>query len=222
MVYSVFIDWMPGGRYQSVLVGLLLLPAVHVQWVFPDFLRRAESRRSLFRYWAVAAIVLLLSYSVFANLKVIGKKLEVGNQECLIPLGHWLRDVMPSGSLLAMSDVGAVPYYSRLRTVDIHVESLTDLEIAKNGFSIDYVLAQRPDVVVLSARSIYSVKMDPNHYSLYKHPGFGGMFRFVGTVRYIWYEDRCYWVFVRRDMALTKSQIEAFPHGIGTMRRLES
>jgi hypothetical protein len=214
-VYFNFIDWMPGMRYHSVVVGLLLLPAVHVRsWRAPK-----QKERALFA--TALAFVLLTSFSVIASLKSIGSKLEEGNRACLIPMGEWLGDVFPPNALLAMSDVGAVPYYSRLKTVDIHVESLTDLHIAKNGFSEEYVLKYKPDVVILATRGVYSAKMDPVHFKFMKSPNFGALYKFLGTVRYLWYDDRGYWIFVPRDMTLTTEQLARFPKGIGTMRRIE-
>ncbi|MEJ2720906.1 MAG: hypothetical protein P8181_07160, partial [bacterium] len=220
-VYFNFIDWMPGMRYHSVVIGLLLLPAVHVQSVFPASMWSRPGRKERITLAAALALVLLTSFSVTASLKMIGSKLEEGNRECLIPLGQWLAQVFPPDALLAMSDVGAVPYYSRLRTLDIHVESLTDLYIAKNGFSQEYVLENKPDVVVLSTRGVYSAKMDPIHFAMMKSPGFGALFKFLGTVRYLWYDDRGYWIFIPKNMTLTREQLESFPKGIGTMRRIE-
>ncbi len=220
-VYFNFIDWMPGMRYHSVMIGLLLLPAVHVQSAFPESLWSGPGRRERIAFVTALAFVLLTSTSVVASLKLIGSKLEEGNRACLIPMGEWLAQVFPPDALLAMGDVGAVPYYSRLRTLDIHVESLTDLYIAKNGFSQEYVLKQRPDVVVLATRGVYSAKMDPVHFAMMKSPGFGALYKFLGTVRYLWYDDRGYWIFIPRDMTLTAEQLASFPKGIGTMRRLE-
>ncbi|UCH83493.1 MAG: hypothetical protein JSW50_13700, partial [Candidatus Latescibacterota bacterium] len=153
-VYFNFIDWMPGMRYHSVVIGLLLLPSIHVQSVFPKGFWSAPQRKDAVILITAMAFVLMTSFSVIASLKSIGSKLEEGNRACLIPMGKWLAEVFPPDALLAMSDVGAVPYYSRLKTVDIHVESLTDLYIAKNGFSGEYVVRQRPDVVILATRGV--------------------------------------------------------------------
>jgi hypothetical protein len=214
-VYFNFIDWMPGMRYYSVLIGLLLLPAVHVKtW-------HGAQQKERVVYATTLAFVLLTSFAVIASLKSIGSKLEEGNRACLIPMGEWLGEVFPPDALLAMSDVGAVPYYSRLKTVDIHVESLTDLYIAKNGFSEEYVLKHKPDVVVLATRGVYSAKMDPVHFAFMKSPAFGALYKFLGTVRYLWYDDRGYWIFIPRNMTLTTDQLARFPKGIGTMRRIE-
>lgn len=49
--------------------------------------------------------------------------------------------------LLASSDVGALPYFSRLRTLDLF--GLNDEHIAHEGLTHDYVVKRNPDLVVL-------------------------------------------------------------------------
>ena len=47
---------------------------------------------------------------------------------------------LPPDSVLAVSRIlGAIPYYSGLKTIDINPHSLTDLYIAKNGYSDAYL-----------------------------------------------------------------------------------
>jgi hypothetical protein len=130
-----------------------------------------------------------------------------------------VRESLPPGALLAMGDVGTVPYYSGLRTLDIHPESLTDTYIAKRAFSADYALVKRPDVIALSVRGVYSARMDPLHWELYKNEGFRLEYAFVGTVRNQWYEDRAYWVFVRGDARVGEAKARALPEGLGLQRR---
>jgi hypothetical protein len=221
LVYFNFVDWMPGMRYHVVLVGLLLLPVAHVQNVFFAGAERERSRQSWLRFAGAVAAAVLVSTSILADLKKGGKLLEDGNVDCLIPLGKWLREVVPPGGLLAMSDVGAAPYYSRMRTLDIHTESLTDLHIAQYDFSVDYILGRRPDVVALVSRGVYAAKMAPFHFALASAPAFGDYYRFVGTIRHHWYQERSYWIMFRNTIPpLSDAQLRRFPPGMGNMRRM--
>jgi len=70
-----------------------------------------------------------------------------------IPLGRKLAEISPveARSLLAISDAGAVPYYSRWRTIDTF--GLNDPAIALAGRrDAAYVVGARPDVLVLLSR----------------------------------------------------------------------
>lgn len=225
VVYFNFKDWMPGMRYNSAIVGLLLIPAAHVQNRFfaagnPTAGAHGDRRQRANEFWLIGIAVVLMSYAMLAELRITTQRTEDANQKCLVALGKWLRDVLPPTSVLAMSDVGAVPYYSGFITVDFHPESLADLYIAKNGFSKDYVFGREPDVIVFPSRGIHTAKFYPEHYGMAQDPRFQQIYRFVGTSRYDWRQDRCYWVFVsRKHRPPTEEQMEAFPVGIGTFAR---
>ena len=70
--------------------------------------------------------------------------------------GMWLRDRLPPGTLIAVGPAGAIPYYSRLPSIDMW--GLTDPHIARvprTGFQPGhdrtdpaYVLARRPQLIV--------------------------------------------------------------------------
>jgi len=73
-----------------------------------------------------------------------------GLKKTHIALGKRLRDVgaAESPGVLAIADAGAVPYYSKWRTID--TAGLNDAHIATSGkHDPQYVMAHDPDVVVL-------------------------------------------------------------------------
>ena len=218
-VYANFVDWMPGMRYHAPLAGVLLIPARHLPGLLPEEWWKAAAQRRAGRFAALSLVVLLAGATGVAQLRHATVKMTESARECYLPLADWLRDAVPPGSLLAMGDVGTVPYYTHLRTLDIHPESLTDTYIAKRSFSADYALTKRPEVIVLSVRGVYSARMDPLHWELYQNAGFRLEYGFVGTVRNQWYEDRAYWVFLRNDVRADETQLRALPEGIGLQRR---
>jgi hypothetical protein len=154
------------------------------------------------------------------RLKYVAELMTQSRVECLIPLGKWIKDAVPPGSLIAIGDVGAVPYYSGMRILDIHRESLTDRHIAESGFTVDYALGRQPEVMALNVRGVYSSKMDPLHYQLYHHPAFPLQYRFIGTTRHRWYLDRSYWVFIHESVDLRRDVLARFPTGVGKQYRL--
>jgi hypothetical protein len=62
-------------------------------------------------------IVLAIGLFSIAVLKIDAKRNEDSTRSSLVALGTWLKANVPGDALLAMSDVGAAPYYSQLRTL---------------------------------------------------------------------------------------------------------
>jgi len=92
-------------------------------------------------------------------------------------LGLYLKNASGDRALIAVNHAGAVPFYSELTTIDM--TGLNDHHIAHNvagvlheKFDPDYVLARRPDYIVLNSR------VAPNSRSL-RHAD--------GTSAPIWY-----------------------------------
>jgi hypothetical protein len=219
-IYINFVDWMPAMRYQAPLVGLLCIPLVRTQRMFVG----APWAHGLSSAGLRAALALVIVMGAFGlhRLKIATRVVVQSHAECLIPMATWLKEALPANSLIAISDVGAVPYYSGLRTLDIHPASLTDIHIARDGLTTDYVLGRQPHAVVFSVRGIYTAKMAPELFELFLHERFNQEYRFVGTVRHRWYLDRSYWVYTRKNLELRPDVLAHFPTGMGRQHRLGS
>jgi hypothetical protein len=217
-----FKDWMPAMRYHSSTVGLLLITASYVQT--PFFAKRTGmTRQAVLRFSLIGISVMFMNYSVLASLRVITKRTELSKQKSLVVLGKWLHDNMPRSSVLAISDVGVIPYYSGLKTIDIHVESLTDLYIAKNGFATEYFYQRHPDIVIFPSRGQLALRFYPEHFAVAEDERFGQLYRHLGSVRYDWHKDRSYWVFIPQAWPkFSKEAMDRFPHGIGTISHKKS
>ncbi len=210
-VYANFVDWMPGMRYYAPLVGLLLLP---LALLGPSLRGPARGETGDAAYGLLMAALALFSLSTLATLRMEGQQLQTGTQASMVALGRWLHETMPADAVLAMSDVGATPYYAGLQTIDINPQSLTDRHIAANGWSADYFFAADPDVVAITAFSL----SEPDFYSVHEElvalPRFAETYERIGIVRNDWYQDRSYWVYARRDMLPDAQQMATFPPGI--------
>jgi hypothetical protein len=213
-VYLNFVDWMPGMRYYAPLVGLLLVPFARLGPVLRDPADGRAARRGEPAYLLLGVTLALFSLSGLAALRLDAQQLQAGTQASMVELGRWLGDVMPADSVLAMSDVGATPYYSGLRTIDVNPESLTDRHIAENGWSTDYFFTVDPDVVVLTAFSLTEPDFYGPHEALYALPRFQSAYERIGIVRNDWYQDRSYWVFVRAGHSPGPEQMATFPVGL--------
>jgi hypothetical protein len=215
-IYFNFKDWMPAMRYHTVLIGVMLLTAAQLPSALRGHRGAAPNRQAMRAYVAIALVVLLLSFSVLADLKLVTDDIEASTQTCLVAMGKWLREVMPAGAVLAMSDVGAVPYYSGFKTVDIHPQSLIDAHIAKKGFSPEYVYERRPDILILSSRGLLIEKFYPEHFAVAQDPRFFQTWRQLGASRYSWQLDRSYWIYIPASYPMiAKEYMDRFPHGVG-------
>jgi hypothetical protein len=213
-IYLNFVDWMPGMRYYAPLVGLFLIPfsLLGPELRVPSGLHK--ERVADLAYGLIGLMLALFSLSNLAALRLNSQQLQASTQESLVELGIWLRETMPPNAKLAMSDVGATPYFSRLHTIDINPESLTDRHIAENGWSDEYFFAADPDIVVITAFSLDQPDFYGVHEALYHSPRFQTAYERIGVVRNDWYQDRSYWVFARRGERPTHEQMADFPAGI--------
>ena len=84
--------------------------------------------------------------------------------------GIYLREHFPENTVVALNQAGIIPYYSQLPTIDML--GLNNVEIAHNGkrdYSLwyahqvgdgDYVLSQKPDVIIFSGLKLSAEPAD--------------------------------------------------------------
>ncbi|HET9233846.1 MAG TPA: hypothetical protein VFP10_06885, partial [Candidatus Eisenbacteria bacterium] len=66
-----------------------------------------------------------------------------------VTLGHWLRENVPDRSTwVASTDCGVLPYYSKLKWIDL--AGLNDAYLARNGGEAGYVFDRRPELIILT------------------------------------------------------------------------
>jgi arabinofuranosyltransferase len=201
LVYLNFLDWMPGQRYFSVVIPLMCVPT--------SALLRGPGRSLI----AIILVpILAFSFDTASKLRLDGRSLQQSTAGSLIALGHWLNGAVPPNSLLAVSDVGAIPYYSRLRTVDINPHSLTDLRIAHRGFQLDDFFARNADIAIFVSFSLTQPAFYAEHQPVLSDPRFKD-YRLIGITRYS-LVGRSYWVYARDSLSLDPAKLTAFPHGV--------
>jgi hypothetical protein len=169
---------------------------------------------------ALLIVVLVMGGMGLQRLKGVAGIVTQSQRECMIEMAVWVRSVVPRDGLVAIGDIGAFSYFTKLPIFDIHPKSLTDGKIAREGFSNEYFFSRDPRLVALNVRGMHVPKMAPEHYVLYRSDEFNQRYRFVGTIRHRYYLDRSYWIYVRKDMALTGEALARFPVGVGHERRL--
>jgi hypothetical protein len=122
--------------------------------------KNEPDRRRRLRLAFVSALALFpVAMSAKQAPAALRERIEYGDglSAAHIELGRDLASRLPSGARLAISDAGAVPYFSGLWTLDL--VGLNDPHIAVTGRrDPSTILAQSPDVVVL-------VSSEPNRFA---------------------------------------------------------
>jgi hypothetical protein len=214
LIYMNFIDWMPGMRYHAPLVVLLLISSSLLLKGGPRQNGRMFSLRTLKKVIFII-ILLTINLSFVVALRSDAMRNEESTQESLVELGRWLKSNVPSNTLLAISDIGATPYYSGLSTLDTNPKSLTDMHIVRNGWSNDYFFKKKPGIAIFVSFSLTEPRLYQQHHELLVHPKFTEQYRLIGKTRYDWYRDRCYWIYAHDSLYLTDEQLSTIPRGIG-------
>jgi len=86
-----------------------------------------------------------------------------------IAMGRWLRENLPSDTVIAVDAAGELPYYSRLRTIDlfgITQPAIAHMEVPHMGqgtpghekFGLGFVLGQSPDYIIIYGNALDGVE----------------------------------------------------------------
>ena len=228
LLYFVSESYNPGIRYMVPVLPLLYL---YAQGPVIALLRKVTGKRgvqheevtarSSWRWaslpvWAgaagVCAAIALFMLVMAPRTRHDGKRAEKGKNQALIPLGMWLHDYAPPGASVALQDIGVVAYYSGLRVIDDNPGALTNGDViykhGAEGFA-DIALGPRPEFLVFTSVSDRKPTFDLVFEPLKKDPRFTGGYRLYNKVKY--WEDRGYWVYVRKDVRLPSEAENAFP-----------
>jgi hypothetical protein len=170
------------------LLALAALPALD-----GSALLRAPGQAA--RAVAVALLFAYLLAPVF-RLKAYADIEAEGLRRAHIPVGETLKRTFTPTDVLAASDVGVIPYLCDMRTVDVY--GLTDRRIATEGFSTDYVLAQRPAALILNSLDGSSFHgREPYDHALHARIADDPQYQLAARVPYISYS---LWVYSRSPL----------------------
>ena len=75
-------------------------------------------------------------------------------------------------------------------------------------------------MIVLQSRGIINADMDPLPRQLALSPRFQNLYRDFGAIRFDWFHDRSYWIYVLKDMKFDEDQLEKLPKGVGSVQRI--
>jgi hypothetical protein len=171
LVYIVVVggDFMPMYRFFVPIAGLLAVLLVAGVEVLLG--ARAPAARTA-SAWTAALLIawaLACSWPAFAGASYEFVRQDQREAETWRRIGLWFRDHAAPGDSIALVPVGAVPFYSGLKTIDLL--GLTDRTIARSPVAnpgtapaghersdAAYVLARRPTYILLGT---YALTPDP-------------------------------------------------------------
>ena len=216
-LYFVSESYNPGIRYMVPVLPLLYLYAQGpIIALFRWGIARARRPGGAGRPWLAAlgvfAALALFLLVMAPRTRYDSQRAEQAKLRSLLPLGEWLRQYAPPTSTVALQDIGVIAYYSGLRVIDNNPGGLTNGDVYQrrgpNGFA-DMTLEQNPEFLIFTAFSDKVPLWNPVFEPLKIDRRFTRGYTLYNKVRY--WEDRGYWVFVRRDLALPPAAAAAFP-----------
>lgn len=214
--YLFFVDLMPGMRYHAAVVPLLMVPGVHAAGALGRAIDTAFENRSGRARVVVVISALIISAGWVADLQLVSKRLHNANETTLVAVGEWLGEHVPPGSLLSTDAPGIMPYYSGLETAAIQPHPFTGS--GGDEFSLDGFFDRPPDVVVLQSRGIFGADMDPLQRLLTSSSRFENLYRVPAAIRFDWFQDRSYRIYVRTGIIFDGEQLDELPRGVGSVR----
>jgi hypothetical protein len=203
-------DWMFHYRFYAHVLPLLAAAIAAGLDVVLSLPRPGKARTAA--AYALVAVVLLATHMSLGNTelriaRIVLPALQRHNylSQNYEELGRWFADHAPPEAAIAISDVGAVGYFSRRRIIDMF--GLIDPHIGRlrgrMHYKADpgYVLERRPDYIVLVSLSDegegYSFQRIPD-YAMNSKPEFHERYELQRTVPQYW-QDEFVLVYRRRD-----------------------
>jgi len=157
-------DWMPGHRLALPMTPLVFLLA---RDPLETAFRSVWEGRWRQRLSAAAIVLALVAFAMApmlytANLfhRVMATQMDMSifrwarEMQSIVDgqyveVGNWLADNAPEGASVVAPNVGAIGYLSGLAVID--TIGLTDAAIARNGWTVDYLLASKPEFIVIES-----------------------------------------------------------------------
>lgn len=157
-------DWMPGHRLALPMTPLILLlardPLESVfRAVWSGYWRsRLTSAIIALALVAFATAPMLYAANLFHRIMATQMDMSIYRWSTemksivdgqYVPVGEWLAQNAPVDAAVVAPNVGAIGFLSGLKVIDMI--GLTDATIARNGWTVDYLLAQDPEFIVIES-----------------------------------------------------------------------
>lgn len=175
--YVVYVggDWSVGRFLVPTLPFFYLLLAQGLAEGHQWLQARGTGVSILLRRLSVGALALFLmgmglASSYWGEYTLFVRSFDAGlANRARITLGRWLRENLPPDTVIGVDAAGELPYYSRLRTIDlfgITQPAIAHMKVPHMGqgtpghekFGLGFVLAQRPDYIIIYGTALDGVE----------------------------------------------------------------
>lgn len=219
-------DWMPGHRLALATVPLVLLLA---RRPLGRMLQRALEGRHRQRPASALIVAGLICFMLTPLLyttnifdRVMATQMDMSilrwarEMETIVDgqyakVGRWLADYAPPDAKVVAGNVGAIAFFSQRKVID--TIGLTDAYIARNGWTVDYLLSQNPEFIVLESDTsagfggLYGTGGEwfaatPAFTENYEQLAVLSNDRASEPALFLHYLPHATWVFARRDLNL--------------------
>ncbi len=175
--YVVYVggDWSVGRFLVPPLPFFYLLLAQGLVEGYRALQARGDRPSIALRLFSLGVLCLLLlsmglASSWWGEYALFIRSFEAGlANRARIAMGRWLRENLPPDTLIAVDAAGELPYYSRLRTIDlfgITQPAIAHMQVPHMGqgtpghekFGLGFVLSQSPDYIVIYGNALDGVE----------------------------------------------------------------
>ena len=118
--------------------------------------------------FATIFTICTLNFSLLFSFYPLIKFYGIGINGCSAPLGKWIKKYTNESASLAIGDVGAIPYYAGIRTIDIYPEGTQDVHLYNNPEDVDYIFDQNITFLILKDPYFDYVTIDIRFYNNYR------------------------------------------------------
>jgi len=160
-------DWMAFGRFFMPVLPIVVVLTYVLLGLIGKNLEKSKLKLAL-KFLSIMLLAIFAGLNAFQTGKALINQdaypYLVMNSSLLVQTGKWLNQNFPPETVLSLRRQGALPYYSRMKSIDIL--GLTEKEIARvlysekdaikeNKINAEYILNQRPDVLILFSSESY-------------------------------------------------------------------
>ncbi|MBT3297661.1 hypothetical protein HN385_01955 [archaeon] len=135
------------GNILRYVIPILPFFALPIPFIFGESIVRKNKLLKMF-FLIFCVCILGVNFINFSNNYEITKTYVLNIENVNIPLGISFSD---KNLTVALGDCGIIPFYSKSSVIDLL--ALNNEFLAHNGFSSEYVINERPDVIILRVAS---------------------------------------------------------------------
>lgn len=148
-------------RYLLLIVPLIILYAFALLWRVLVLWGKQHMRSTV----AVVLTAVIIAQNQFVYYRYVKPSIEAfaqGMEDCFIPIGRWLHENTPEGTVVFVPDIGAIGYYSDRKICDVMgLVSPQFLPLLRRGYTLGRMMEERTYRTICQASYVVVRSHDP-------------------------------------------------------------